>query len=570
LLFSCAMDGDNDEDQDLEGDFDWHFRYNRRLSCFSHSVSCITFSMDGQYLVSGTGSGDVKVWDTGSWAEVAKLKGLKRMEPRALVISPAQRWLVAAYGSVLHIFQCRPPWKLEQSLPTIVDPCTKETSEWSCVAFSPMAEVDHPGGHTGQDNHLAAFSTAHLCVLDYSQGWGADVMARKTRSLMQSARPTSLAYTACGWWMICGFESGQLQIWNAFSLTLEKSLCAHAETINSLAASPRAAPYESRLVSCGVDQALRVWHSNGWVLEQHLHDTRCDRAGVRRCAFSCTGNWLCSVASELSIWRVCITRKHRMVLQLHQRLAAICGAEGLRTGAFCSHNDAIAVGSRDGVLGLWTKYPGAPADPVAESSGPSSTAKNGADGDTKTYGVDNKDLPRPMQRITPQGVKPLVKPGQPRGEWFQRANFRSMTMMPLGSRGRTPLGGLSPVARTGRLSLAAPSNSRPGTPCTEDAMTKTKSMPDLRWRAPSFELNGMLSQMGSPQAARLDKHISSPCSDRPFTASDTVRASTPMGAMRKSMLHSLRGCGAVQRVSLDPKVITDHLDKMAEQAAVAG
>lgn len=568
------MEGENDE-EDCEGDFEWHYRYNRRLSCFSHSVSCITFSMDGQFLVSGTGSGDVKVWDTGSWAEAARLKGLKREEPRALVISPAQRWLVAAYGSVLHIFKCSAPWKLEQSLPTIVDPCTKETSEWSCVAFSPMAEVDHPGGHTGQDNHLAAFSTAHLCVLDYSQGWGSEVMARKTRSLMQSARPTSLAYTACGWWMICGFESGQLQIWNAFSLTLEKSLCAHADTINSLAASPRAARYESRLVSCGVDQALRVWHSNGWLLEQHLHDTRCDRAGVRRCAFSCSGNWFCSVASELSIWRVCITRRNRMVLQLHQRLAAICGAEGLRTAAFCSHNDAIAVGSRDGVLGLWTKYAGAPTDPV-ESSDASSTAKRGSDGDgSRTYGVDNKDLPRPMQRITPQGVKPLLKPAQPRGEWFQRANFRSMTMMPLGSRGRTPLGStLSTAASAGRLSLAAPSNSRPGTPCgTEEALTKKNSMPDFRWRAPSFELEGVLSQMGS-QTARLEKHMGSAVPDGlGLTPSDSCRASTPMGgsmgAMRKSMLHSLRGGCQVQRVSLDPKVITDHLDKMAEQAAAA-
>ena len=32
----------------------------------------------------------------------------------------------------------------------------KEQGEWTCIAFSPMSEeVDHPGGHTGQDGRPA-------------------------------------------------------------------------------------------------------------------------------------------------------------------------------------------------------------------------------------------------------------------------------------------------------------------------------------------------------------------------------------------------------------------------------
>ncbi|CAE8712473.1 unnamed protein product [Polarella glacialis] len=547
--------GPDEEDQDLEGDHDWHFRYNRRLSCFSQAVSCITFSMDGQYLVSGTGSGDVKVWDTGCWAEAAKLKGCRREEPRALVISSAQRWLVAAYGSVLHIFQCTPPWRLEQALPAIVDPTTKESSEWSCIAFSPMAEVDHPGGHTGEDNHLAAFSTSYLCVLDYSGGWGQDT-PRRTRSLMQSARPTSLAYTACGWWMICGFEGGQLQIWNAFSLTLEKTLSAHTASVNSLSASPRAAPYGSRVVSCGADQALRVWHSSGWLLEQHLHDTRCDRAGVRRCTFSCTGNWLVSFASELSVWRVCITRRNRMILQLHQRLAAMGGAEGLRAAAFCSNNDAIAVGSRDGVLGLWTKYAGTPPDLIDAGAAASSMSKGTASsGRSEPWGTTGT-LPRPMQRITPQGVKPLPKPGQPRGEWFQRTHQRTMSMTPLGARSR--MGSLSAAGARLSTPLELSVGSRAGTP-TEDvagerSMARQNTMPEFRWRATGFEMDDVFSsKLASDKLALpsvLDKRGASPEVSAP-------RPSQHPGVspVRKNMLHACRGL--VQRISLDPKVITD-------------
>jgi len=541
------------QDDDVDGDHEWHYRYNRRLQCFSHAVTSLIFSLDGQYLVSATSSGDVKIWDTGSWAEAAKLRGCLRKEPRALVISPAQRWLVSAYPSVLQIFQCSPPWRMEQALPAVLDPATKEPQEWMCIAFSPMAEVDHPGGKTGQDNHLAAFSSAALCVLDYSNGWGTDT-PRRTRSLMQSSKPTSLAYTSCGWWIICGFESGQLQIWNAFSLTLEKTVNGHSDCVNCLASSPRAASYESRFVSCGVDQTLRVWHSSGWILEQHVHDTRCDRNGVRKVSFSAGGNWLVSVASELSVWRVCITRRGHLVLCLHQRLAAICGAEGLRAAAFCCNGDALAVGSRDGVLGLWTKYPGSPPDPVDPAT--STAVETGGSRSTPWTGT-TMALPRPMQRLTPQGLRPLGKPPGQRGEWFQRQHLRTVSMTSLGS--RAPLGN-SPAHAGGRLALtpdrSAPSSGHEspvgGPAVVRGGLTRTSTTPDFsRWRASqTFDFEDVLSHIDGNVAGASKRLSNSLPAAEP--ASECV-----VSPMRKSMLQACSR-GPVKRISLDPKIITEH------------
>jgi len=550
------------EEEDLEGDWDWHFRYNRRLSQFAHAVSSLTFSQDGRYLVSGTGSGDVKIWDTGCWAETTKLRGCRKEEPKCMVISPAQRWLVIAYPAVLYIFNCKPPWRLEQALPALIEPATKEVSDWCCIAFSPMAEVDHPGGCTGQDNHLATCSTEFLCVLDYSGGWGVDT-PRRTRSLMQSAKPTSICYTACGWWLIAGFEDGQLQIWNAFSLALEKTLSAHTASVNGLDSSPRAAKYDSRLVSCGLDQTLRIWHSNGWLLEQHCHDTRCDRTGVRKCTFSALGNWLVSVSTELSVWRVGITEKGRMILNLHQRLGAVCGAEGLRTAAFCglgrSNNcdDAIAVGSRDGVLGLWTKYPGVPPDPVdgKESAISTPTSKPFV---RSTPWTADRPLPRPMQLLSPGGIKPLTKasssspsPGpNTRGEWFQRAHLRSLSMSQL-TASRHEMGNDTVASSAGRLMLA------PGTPTTpsvnSDALLKhTPMMSDLSAsrkgaRSRSFE-DARMHLDGGGENVRGAGSLSgaSPA------LGDNVTA-TRVSAVRMTMRHACRGL--VRRISLDPKVI---------------
>jgi len=539
-------------ESDLDGDHEWHFRYNRRLQCFSHSVSSLTFSLDGNYLVSGTSSGDVKVWDTGSWAEAAKLKGGLRREPRALVISPAQRWLVSAYPSVLQIFQCGPPWRLEQALPSRVDPATKEPQEWTCVAFSPMAEVDHPGGKAGQDNHLAAFSSAALVVLDYSNGWGPETPSR-TRSLMQSSKPTCLAYTSCGWWIICGFETGQLQIWNAFSLTLEKMLNGHSDCVNGLASSPREANYESRFVSCGVDQTLRVWHTNGWILEQHVHDTRCDWDGVLKCTFSSTGTWLVSVATELSVWRVQIKANGRLLLSLHQRLAAICGAEGLRAAAFCSNGDAIAVGSRDGVLGLWTKYPGNPPDVSADSRDSQSTESPG--GVRSAPWQASLALPRPMQRLTPQGLKPLGKPGQARGEWFQRAHLRTLSMMSLDSRSG---GGMAHAS--GRLAIngaETPSpSSKSSTPTNGAAgkgtrpLSRSPTAPDMpRKKSLGIEYADALTHLSGGGVCSSPNGTSSSLPSRADTMADFV------SPVRKSMLHATRG--PVKRIALEPKLITD-------------
>lgn len=591
-------------------DHDWHYKYNRRLSCFSHSVSTVAFSQDGRWLVSATGTGDVKVWNTGSWAEAAKLKGCRREEPRALTISPAQRWLVCAYPSVMHIFDCQPPWHLQQTLPAPPDVMTKEPSEWCAVTFSPLSEVDHPGGRAGQDNHLAAFSSNNLCVLDYSGGWGADT-PKRTVSIFSSGLPTSIQYTSCGSWLLCGFESGELQIWNHFSLTLEKSLKAHGGSVLCLTASPFRACYDPRFVSCSSDQSLRVWHSCGWILEQIVPDTKADRNGVRNCTFSCNGNWIVSVAHDLCVWAVCITAKGKMQLRLHQRLASVCGAEGLRTAAFCSQQDAIAVGSRDGVLGLWTKQPGAIMESNLKKgdSGHDLRQKTN-DASRSTPWIMSRQLARPMMRLTPDGLMPrITRPMMKRQDWALRTNMRPLSMtMPanVASQGKllsTPKT-MRSVTQAGSATLSpstirdspppsssvsakliavrdrtrktpvhdSPVHNRDGD--TEDMspknyMNKSKSTPELRrWKSGTFEFGDVLdgyvqaksdespkNGFYSPVAKQSSKTLPPAFFEARARGSrkNTDSDGDGMTETRKSLLHATRSL--VQRISLDPQAI---------------
>eukprot|EP00913_Durusdinium_trenchii_P007319 g6880.t1 len=408
----------------------FHFRYDRRLSCFSNAVSCLNFTGDGQYLVSGTGSGDIKVWDSTTWAEAAKLKSGRRAEPKEVAISPSQRWVVVCYSAMLQIFQCGAPWKLVQSRP-VEGPKDKDGRPAAC-----------------EDNHLAAFSNCHISLMDYSGGWSEDVPQR-TRSLMGTSWPSSLSYTGDGYFIICGFSNGQMQIWNAFSLSLEKTLNGHEAAVTSIAASPPQSPYDPRLVSCSKDQCLRVWHVNTWLLEQHVHEL-----GLALLQLLCHGHL--AGGRGLGVGRLARLRvsqaggrTKKFDLQLHQRLEAVCGSESIRTATFSSQSDVIAVGSHDGILGLWRKHQGLP--PLPEQLPAPSDRTAASDGAARASGAQAESttpmskLSRPLQRITPQGVKPLNQkpPEQPQRT---RPSFASRP-----SRGSVQ--GLSPVALGGRLSL---------------------------------------------------------------------------------------------------------------------
>jgi len=553
-------------DDDVDGNHEWHFRYNRRLQCFSQGVAALTFSTDGNYLLSSTSSSDVKVWDASSWSEKARLKGCIRKEPCALVISPAQNWLVCAYTVALQVFHCAPPFRLEKSIPAPLDPATKEQLEWRCVAFSPMAEVDHPEGRVGQDNHLAAFSSAALCTIDYSTGWTTSTPSRM-RSLMQCSRPNSLDYTSCGTWLICGFANGQIQIWNAFSLSMARTLDGHSEAVACVASSPRAAAYHARFVSCGADQSIRLWNTVGWLLEQHVIDTRADETGVRQCSFSFSGNWLVSVGAELAVWRVCLSTLGDLNLQIHQRLAAVCGVEGPKSAAFCRFGDALAVGSRDGVLGVWAKHPGRPPDASLEGRTPQ-TGEEPSETLASTSGVSRVSLwspstaalPRPMNRVVPRRLEPIdAAPGHCTGEIHPVMAARSMRR--LGPASAAPMSiRASPVLvrmqSSGRLALGQPAvnrreASRPSS--SQDAaqvgprtMKMSATEPDLaHWKSrTNNELKGFV---------RLSNMAPKALSSSSLSSSEKPGCST---TMRKAMLQGLNR-DLVTRISLDPKVITD-------------
>lgn len=434
--------GDGDGADVFGGDRFIHYRYNRSLTCMSNALTDITFSPDGRWLVTGTGHGDWKVWDTTSWASVAALKGGHREEPRSTLVSPMQEWLVCLQASALCVFHCRPPFAQAEVLPSRLCPSSGEASEWCCADFAPSHHDGADAATTrGQDTHLAVLSTTHLSILDYCLGWGAE-MPQRTHSILRFARPTGVRYTACCRWLVSTYVSGQMHIWDARSLTLEQKLSAHPDVVNCLAVSPRRAEYACRLVTVGQDHTIRVWDSTSWAMEQLVYEKQGDDVGIHHCAFSRQGSWLMSVARALCLWRVCLSSTGFLELHLHQRLEAIASVEGLFCAAFGGLKDTIVSGSRDGVLGVWARCPGLPPEPPRPSALPVGVIVANEDTTAASPAApaaapaQHDRLPRPMRRVCAVALDDAVvkprpgSPGRQRGGLGVRGHAWTVTSGP--------------------------------------------------------------------------------------------------------------------------------------------
>merc|ERR1712113_1069618 len=95
------------------------------------------------------------------------------------------------HSAAILVFDFEAPWQLQDTLhPSECSNSEDDTPEWHCAAFSPRPDVDQ----------LALSSTSHLCVVDFSKGWGSRASWR-THSLWRRAAPTSMSYSACGTWI---------------------------------------------------------------------------------------------------------------------------------------------------------------------------------------------------------------------------------------------------------------------------------------------------------------------------------------------------------------------------------
>jgi len=338
---------------------EWSFRYQRTLSFYSTAISVVAFSHDYTKLISGSGSGDIKIWDTTQWAELRTLRpdGSKNSVPRCVSMSRGGL-LACCHPNVICVYS--PTFEREL---TLLPPQDYGPATWRCLCFSPTRTVDHLTGESGEDNALVAWTESALCVYSVESN---STLPRITRSVVHASGPPRVcSFTRCGTRVVCGHEDGQIYVWNASSYTLEKTLIGHLGAITSFDFSIATEEHTSMLVTCSLDKAMRLWegHERGWQLAYFLSASLVhDHQAVRACQFSKDGNIFVTCGLELVVWKWLPERRNNpdsgAPLVPHQKLKGCM--DGMRLRVIAAGETQIVVGTIDGVLGVWSMCSGAP------------------------------------------------------------------------------------------------------------------------------------------------------------------------------------------------------------------
>jgi hypothetical protein len=269
-----------------------------------------------------------------------------------------------------------------------------------------------------------------------------------------------------------------------------------------------------------------------------------------------------------------------MELRCHQRLEAVCGAEGLRTAAFCSLQDAIAVGSRDGVLGLWTKVNGMPPEhEVKKKNGDSRVlvrSKTDPGGGITAWIMD-RPLAKPMRSVKPDGSNNASndeahEDSERRtlqgSEWFVRSDLRDLSRTMTAVYGNAALAYSNASRSLGRTrtkavtpNIRAQLNAARDRKKLEEAEgdaneAKGKASTEVkRWKSQrSIEFEDSLTKLCKGENKSMSRTAPGLFSSSSTGNIDMEGAtSEEVSLIKRTMMHATRG--VVQRIQLDPQTI---------------
>lgn len=195
-------------------------------------VSCLAFSVDGQWLASGSfdEEASVKLWNVAAGTEVATLRGHKK-PVYALAFAPNGKSLVTAgRDRVTRLWD----------LATRKDQPILSGHEIESLAFSP----------DGRTLALAGQSRAVFL-------W--DMATKKVRRILSHhpLRHVSVAFSPDGKTLATGDSEGTVRFWDEDTGELRWSVRRHTDAVNCLAFSPDG----KTLASAGFDKKVKLWQT---------------------------------------------------------------------------------------------------------------------------------------------------------------------------------------------------------------------------------------------------------------------------------------------------------------------
>jgi WD40 repeat protein len=309
------------------------------------SVIHCDFSPDGSMLATASNDYITRVWMTRGWTEVASLQG------NAAVFGPNSGWLALSDPegcvSILDTGTWRELALLRGHTDDVTGCAFSPDGEWLATTSADRTvrlwdtgtwrELALLRGHT-DDVTGCAFSPDGEWLATTSADhniriWDSSTEYERGSTFSQNRSVTACAIDSKSRWILAVGNDHLVCVWNVESPPQERaSLSGHEEAITDCAI----APDDSWFVTTSADRSVRIWDSNTWTQRLTL---RGHVGSVTGCAVTPDGQVLATTDQE-GITRIWDTERWRLRKVLHGHLGSVTGCAFSQDGAWLSTTGA--------------------------------------------------------------------------------------------------------------------------------------------------------------------------------------------------------------------------------------